>query len=68
MRERELLEAKNILYKVDRMSLTIICLRISVYETTRLYMYYIFTHNYKSVKERGRRCQKNRSQELARSE
>ena len=38
MRERELLEAKNILYKVDRLSLTIICLRIPVYETTRLYM------------------------------
>ena len=44
--ERELLEAENILYKADRLSLTIICLRISVYETTRLYMYYIFTHNY----------------------
>ena len=45
-RERELLEAKNILYKADRLSLTIICLRILVYETTQLYMYYIFTHNY----------------------
>ena len=45
-RERELLEAENILYKVDRLSLTIICLRKPVYETTRLHMYYIFTHNY----------------------
>ena len=45
-RERELLEAENILYKADRLSLTIICLRIPVYETTRLYTYYIFTHNY----------------------
>ena len=36
MSERELLEAKNILYKADRLSLTIICLRIPVYETTQL--------------------------------
>ena len=36
MSERELLEAKNILYKVDRLSLTIIHLRIPVYETTQL--------------------------------
>ena len=38
-RERELLEAKNILYKVDRLSLTIIRLRIPVYKTTLLYIY-----------------------------
>ena len=44
--ERGLLEAENILYKVDGLSLTIICLTISVYETTRLYTYYIFIHNY----------------------
>ena len=35
MSERELLEAENILYKVDRLSLTIIHLRIPVYETTQ---------------------------------
>ena len=34
MSERELLEAENILYKADRLSLTIIRLRIPVYETT----------------------------------
>ena len=41
MSERELLEAKNILYKVDRLSLTIIHLRIPVYETTQLCIYLI---------------------------
>ena len=35
MSERELLEAENILYKADRLSLTIIRLRIPVYETTQ---------------------------------
>ena len=39
MSERELLEAKNILYKVDRLSLTIIHLRIPVYERTLLRIY-----------------------------
>ena len=41
MSERELLEAKNILYEVDRLSLTIIRLRIPVYETTQLCIYLI---------------------------
>ena len=41
MSERELLEAENILYKVDRLSLTIIRLRIPVYETTQLRIYLI---------------------------
>ena len=41
-RERELLEAKNILYKVDRLSLTIICSRIPVSETTQLRLYLLF--------------------------
>ena len=36
MSERELLEAENILYKADRLSLMIIHLRIPVYETTQL--------------------------------
>ena len=39
MSERELLEAENILYKADRVSLTIIHLRIPVYETTQLRIY-----------------------------
>ena len=39
MSERELLEAKTILYKADRLSLTIIRLRIPVYETTLLCIY-----------------------------
>ena len=43
MSERGLLEAKNILYKVDRLSLTIICSRIPVYETTQLRIYLIVT-------------------------
>ena len=41
MSERELLEAENILYKADRLSLTIIHLRIPVYETTQLCIYLI---------------------------
>ena len=41
MSERELLEAENILYKADRLSLTIIRLRIPVYETTQLCIYLI---------------------------
>ena len=36
MSERELLEAKNILYKVDRLNLAIIRSRIPVYKTTQL--------------------------------
>ena len=43
MSERELLEAKNILYKVDRLSLTIIRSRIPVYKTTQLCIYLIVT-------------------------
>ena len=42
MRERELPEAKNILYKADRLSLTIICSRIPVSETTQLRLYLLF--------------------------
>ena len=41
MSERELLEAENILYKVDRLSLMIIYLKIPVYETTQLHIYLI---------------------------
>ena len=41
MSETELLEAENILYKVDRLSLMIIRLRIPVYETTQLRIYLI---------------------------
>ena len=43
MSEKELLEAKNILYKVDRLSLTIIRSRIPVYKTTQLSIYFIST-------------------------
>ena len=41
MNERGLLEAKNILYKVDRLSLMIIHSRIPVYKTTQLCTYLI---------------------------
>ena len=41
MSERELLEAENILYKADRLSLMIIHLRIPVYKTTQLRIYLI---------------------------
>ena len=53
MSERELLEAENILYKADRLSLTIIRLRIPVYETTQL------------RKKQWKRCLKSQSQESA---
>ena len=43
MSERELLEAKNILYKVDRLNLMIIRSRIPVYKTTKLCIYLIVT-------------------------
>ena len=43
MSERELLEAGNILYKADRLSLTIIRSRIPVYKTTQLHIYLIVT-------------------------
>ena len=43
MSERELLEAENILYKVDRLNLAIICSRIPVYKTTQLHIYLIVT-------------------------
>ena len=43
MSERGWLEAKNILYKVDMLHLTIICSRIPVYETTQLRIYLIVT-------------------------
>ena len=43
MSERELLEAKNILHKADRLSLTIIRSRIPVYKTTQLHIYLIVT-------------------------
>ena len=43
MSERGLLEAKNILYKADRLSLTIIRSRIPVYKTTQLRNYLIVT-------------------------
>ena len=43
MSGRGLLEAKNILYKADRLSLTIICSRIPVYKTTQLCTYLIVT-------------------------
>ena len=41
MSERELLEAENILYKADGLSLMIIRLRIPVYGTTQLRIYLI---------------------------
>ena len=41
MSERGLLEDKNILYKADRLSLTIIRSRIPVYKTTQLCTYLI---------------------------
>ena len=43
MSKRGLLEAKNILYKVDRLSLTIICSRIPIYKTTQQRTYLIMT-------------------------
>ena len=43
MSERGLLEAKNTLYKVDRLSLTIIRSRIPVCKTTQLRTYLIMT-------------------------
>ena len=43
MSERGLLEAENILYKVDRLSLTIIHSKIPVYKTAQLRAYLIVT-------------------------
>ena len=43
MSERGLLEAENTLYKVDRLSSTIICSRISIYKTAQQHIYLIMT-------------------------
>ena len=43
MSERGLLEAENTLYKVDRLSLTIICSRIPIYKTAQQCTYLIIT-------------------------
>ena len=43
MSERGLLEAGNTLYKVDRLSITIIRSRIPIYKTTQLRTYLIMT-------------------------
>ena len=43
MSERGLLEAKNILYKVDRLSSTIIRSRIPIYKTAQQHIYLIMT-------------------------
>ena len=56
MSERELLEAENILYKADRLSLTIIRLRIPV---TRDNLTTCLLVIERSVEERWRRCPKN---------
>ena len=45
MSERELLEAENILYKADRLNLTIIHSGIPVYKTTQLRIYLIVTEH-----------------------
>ena len=43
MSERGLLEAKNTLYKADRLSLTIIRSRIPIYKTTQQRTYLVMT-------------------------
>ena len=58
MSERELLEAENILYKADRLSLTIIRLRIPVYETTQLHIYLIV------IEQGGKEAMEKMSEEL----
>ena len=43
MSERGLLEAKNTLYKADRLSSSIICSRIPIYKTAQQHVYLIMT-------------------------